>query len=321
VTVWVVADWAVMTSRGIAGVGASRLVPAVVGLVLAAIAVPLFYPYLAPTDAYVYLAAGERLNAGHDLYALMPGDRIIPTNPPYWTVPTLSPPLLAVLWRPLAVLGDGGMLLGWALAGTAYLGAIAALAYRVRGLAVAALAVVVAPVGIQLGLGNVNGLLAIGLVALWLGRGRPWVAGAVLALMVGVKVTPVVLVLWLLATGRHRAVGAFLVASLGLLAVSVVGAGWDAHVDYLGVMAQTMGSGSSDWSLPGLGRRLGIPGEVARWLPWLALAVAGVAMLRWPRHSFGLAVMAMVFGSPVVQPYWFGLLPIGLLSARDVTAE
>ncbi len=61
-------------------------------------------------DAPTYLAAGERLNAGHNLYALVAGDRPVLLDPPYWIVPLLSPPPIAVLWRPLALLGSGSML-------------------------------------------------------------------------------------------------------------------------------------------------------------------------------------------------------------------
>ena len=48
-------------------------------------------------DARTYLAAGERLNAGHPLYALSPGDRPVAISPPWWTVPLVSPPFIAVL--------------------------------------------------------------------------------------------------------------------------------------------------------------------------------------------------------------------------------
>ncbi len=67
-----------------------------------------------PGDALVYLGAGERLNAGHQLYALSPGDRYVGANPPYWTVPTLSPPFMGVLFRPLALLPpDLGAYVWW----------------------------------------------------------------------------------------------------------------------------------------------------------------------------------------------------------------
>src|SRR4030088_3430196 len=65
-------------------------------------------------DAITYLAAGERLNAGHQLYALAPGDRWVWINPPFWTVPPLSPPPIAVLWRPLAALpNEWGVGIWW----------------------------------------------------------------------------------------------------------------------------------------------------------------------------------------------------------------
>jgi hypothetical protein len=76
----------------------------------------LLNPTAIGTDASNYFAAGQRLNAGHPLYALSPGDREVPLNPPYWSVPLLSPPFLAVVWRPLAALGEAAMV-GWWLAG------------------------------------------------------------------------------------------------------------------------------------------------------------------------------------------------------------
>ena len=45
-----------------------------------------------------------------------PGDRNVPLAPPYWSVPLLAPPPIAVLWRPLALLGEPAMAL-WAGAG------------------------------------------------------------------------------------------------------------------------------------------------------------------------------------------------------------
>src|SRR5439155_1700663 len=60
-----------------------------------------FAPAVPGSDAWNYLAAGERLNAGHPLYSISPGDRPIQLLPPYWTVPLLAPPPIAVVWRPL----------------------------------------------------------------------------------------------------------------------------------------------------------------------------------------------------------------------------
>jgi hypothetical protein len=72
-------------------------------------------------DTWNYLAAGERLNAGHSIYALVAGDRPILLEPPS-AVPLISPPLVAVLWRPLAFLPDWlGMWAWWAASAAAML--------------------------------------------------------------------------------------------------------------------------------------------------------------------------------------------------------
>ena len=76
-------------------------------------------------DTRTYLAAGERLNAGHALYALGPGDRWIWINPPYWTVPILYPPPIAVMWRPLAILPNEWSIGIWTFVDTLLLGAAA----------------------------------------------------------------------------------------------------------------------------------------------------------------------------------------------------
>src|SRR6266508_431527 len=41
-----------------------------------------------PGDAFNYLGAGERLNSGHDLCRLQPGDRIGDAGGEYWLVPS-----------------------------------------------------------------------------------------------------------------------------------------------------------------------------------------------------------------------------------------
>src|SRR5664280_555733 len=90
------------------------LLPALAGGVLATILVVYFQRGFIPGDSFTYLAAGERLNAGHSLYALMPGDRPVDLHPPFWTVPFLSPPPMGVVMRPFALLpGDTGAYAWW----------------------------------------------------------------------------------------------------------------------------------------------------------------------------------------------------------------
>ena len=76
------------------------------------------------TDTSNYYAAGQRLADGHVLYALSPGDRPVPQDsPPFFSVPLLSPPPIAVIWRLLAILPDSVVMYAWwivaALASTA----------------------------------------------------------------------------------------------------------------------------------------------------------------------------------------------------------
>ena len=291
------------------------MAPAILTVAIASAATPVFYPYLSPTDAYVYLAAGERLNSGHELYRLSPGDRTIASNPPFWDVPTLSPPLVGVIWRPLAMFGTTGMLIGWALTGVAFLAALAIIGLRAGLWAVIGITILAAPAGVQLGLGNINGWLAFGLVMVWLWRDRPAQLGWIVALLAMLKVTPLVLVLWIVATGRVRAFVWFAVASLVWLAISVAGAGWDAHWEYLRVIGHTSSVGTSELSLAGLARALGIPSEMARFAPWLALAVGAAAIAGLRRRAdviFALAVGLMVLGSPVVHSYWLAMLMVAL---------
>src|SRR5258708_7149291 len=61
-------------------------------------------------DATTYLAGGERLNAGHDLYKLAPGDRPVLIDTQFFTSPLVSPPLIGVVWRPLAAIPFGWQL-------------------------------------------------------------------------------------------------------------------------------------------------------------------------------------------------------------------
>jgi hypothetical protein len=280
--------------------GSSRLFAfAVAGIGLGlTVAVFVIYAQLTAShflgDAYVYLGAGERLNAGHPLYSLTTGDRPIPIQPPFWTAPLVSPPLIAVLWRPLAALpNDAGVLVWWIASLLALGGSIFYIVRReplLAGLAMVALSV---PIAMEAGLGNVNALLLAGSVAAWHWRERPW-AGVIIGVMIAVKLWPAVLGLWLIAL---RGVGALVPMAVALAAcalVSLAGAGWDNHVAYL-----TVGQGVHP-SAFSLTWQLGIP-----WL-WLATFLVGVILVvatrGKPSWSYRIAVVTMVLGTPVANP-------------------
>jgi hypothetical protein len=284
-----------------------------IGLVVA-IQTVYFNRGFIPGDAFTYLAAGERLNAGHLLYALSPGDRPVDIHPPFWTVPLLSPPPIAVLFRPLAVLpNDVGPYVWWAACIASIVGTTLVMIRRrpiLIGLAVIVLSV---PLVYEIGVGNLNALLIAGIVGAWylLVRGRDVAAGAVIAGMTALKLTPVVLAWWLITQRRWSAFRAFVVAGLVLAAISVIGAGLSAHLEYLGIVRETSTVGTSSLSLAGVARFIGIDPAIGNLLPTIALVVGFVAiwLLRArPGLAYSVGVVTMLFGSPVVNINWFTVL-------------
>jgi hypothetical protein len=114
-------------------------------------------------------------------------------------------------------------------------------------LGIAALAVVIV---YQLNNGNAANALVAALVAgrLLQARGRgEWLGGAIAA-AAAVKLTPVLLLVWVLLERDRRGLLGFAAASLIFVAVSLVGAGLENNLAYFGVLR----SGTGD-ALPRLG--------------------------------------------------------------------
>jgi Glycosyltransferase family 87 len=275
------------------------------GLVLAAIViyVQIFSAHLWG-DAHVYLAAGERLNAGHALYHLVPGDRPIAVQPPFWTVPFLSPPFVGVAWRPLAALPSEVGVAIWGLAGWASMTAAAVWLWRRSPLLTSAgLALLSIPFAMEVGLGNVNALLLGGTVAVWAWRERALV-GILIGVMVAAKIWPAFLLIWLVGQRKWAAIGLAGMSFALCCLIGVAGSSVQDVVDYLQVGSGVHVSAfSPSWLL-------GIP-----WL-WMATAAVGamtvIVVRRWAGASYTLAVVAMVLGSPVVNPNTYALLLAGL---------
>lgn len=304
--------------------GLRRFAPVVSVAVLAAGMVLFLVPFRAwPTDAWTYLAAAERLNAGHTLYALQPGDRPVFMDPATVSVPLLSPPFIAVLWRPIARMPPEAAVGIWWLGSTLCLAALLATASSARpGLGLASTLIFALPMAFLAVTGNVNGYLAAGTATVWWAarRGRVRLAGFLIALMSAAKVVPATLLLWLLATRQYRAASWAGLAVVGLLAVSAAGAGVENHRAYLDVIRHTASAGQSTFSLTGIALSLGIAEAVARLLPSAALAIGGT--VTWlagrrghPAGSFTAAVYTMVLGSPVVNFDWLALMFAGLAPA------
>lgn len=231
-------------------------------------------------DGFTYYAAALRLNVGHLLYRLSPGDLPIYLHPPYWSVPLLSPPFMAVIWRPLAVLPYDTA--AWIWLGLMTV-AMAWAAYQIFVPSPLAVAAAAPGLGYLLGSGNIHGFMFAGLVTLWLWRGRTWPA-ALLGIVTAAKIMPVVFVPWLLSERHRRPIIAFVVAALACSLIGVVGAGLAATRQYPDIM---LTSAPQAVSLSYLTK--------IRWLSPILTVVGMIAtLLLRGRRSYQMAVLTMV---------------------------
>jgi hypothetical protein len=274
----------------------------------------LMHPTEIGTDPSNYYAAGLRLNAGHALYAVVPGDRMVPIDPPFFTAPLLSPPPIAVLWRLLAVLPGDVVMTAWSAIGGLMLVVSAVWLVSRLSLPAASAMLITGPmVAITIWSGNVQAYLTVSLVIAWLAheRGRPEVTGAIAGIAAAIKLTPILLLPWFLARRDWRGASAMVVALCAVGAVSLLGAGLDNHVAYLEVARQTSLAGPTPGSLPDVLHGLGVPMSMASLAPAAAMlgGILGSLVLR-DRAGIGFAValVAGIYSTPVVHPVTLAFL-------------
>ena len=259
------------------------------------------------TDTWTYLAAGERLNAGHSLYGpLLPGDRPVLIDPDFFfngvRTALLSPPTIAAIWRPIAATPLGFDL--WIVAAwVAMLGAVAWLVYRTGVVGLLVAFALQEPIGNQLAIANVTAFFPLLLVVIWVHRRKPWI-GAVVGLMAAIKIAPAAMFGWSRIIRSPRALiwaGGSLVAIGAVVAVTV---GIDAIGDYLRLAPNFRPSTLSLSGLTGL--------------PWLTFGVliagtCAAALLRNDAISYVVAVVTLVAGTPSL--YHAGLVPLLAVAA------
>lgn len=248
------------------------------------------------SDPWNYLAAGERLNAGHRLYALSEGDRVVSLRPPYWSVPLLAPPPIAVAWRALAWLGEPAMVL-W---GTACLVAAgAAVVFLLRSGRLAGLALLAMPLTLTAISGNFSALLLLMLLTAWTYRDRPVLVGTLLAIGIAVKLTPVAFIGWLILTSRWRAMAVTVVVGVVIIVVSLLGAGASSFADWI---ASAPASAPSPLAISTL---TGLPPLVVAALLCLPILVSR----RSDVWGFRLAAVAAALATPAL--YFQALAVLG----------
>jgi hypothetical protein len=254
------------------------------------------------TDANTYLAAGERLNAGHLLYQLQPGDRYVLILPGIFDSPLLSPPPIAVAWRPLAALPFGYPM--WVAAcWVALFGTIVFLLRRIGPWAAVAVIALSFSIGEQLAVANINAFAPAIFLLAWRYQDRA-IAGFLVGSLAAVKLAPGAMFGWLAGSRRRIASIAF-VATLALwFVIGGLGAGFESYGQYLGTLGGVRPTG---WSVAGLF------GSAATYI-FLAggTGLAFVLGLRgMARASFVVAVATSVLGTPAL--YASGM--VGLLGA------
>jgi hypothetical protein len=248
------------------------------------------------TDLWVYLAAGERLNAGHLLYALSPGDRPVAFLPPYWSVPLLSPPPIAVLWRPLAVLGVPGMYLWWAACMVAS-GWLVIRMLRVARPLELPLVVAVAPfVALSGWAGNADALLIPLLILTFSSH-----VGSAIAAATAVKLSPAVY-LALLAGARRAQLLPALLAGAAIGVLSLVGAGLDSWTSWWHAM---LSSAPTPQSVAGA---LQVPPALVAAICAVTALVGSFILRSRPRAAFAFASVMVVLATPALLAHAYSVL-------------
>lgn len=149
-----------------------------------------------------------------------------------------------------------------------------------------------------LGVGNVDAAILLGIVGSWAlaAAGSVRRLGLLIGLLVSIKLTPAVLVVWLITTRRWAA----LRWAVGTMAVLAVVAAIGTDVFIWGRYAQVMSAGA-------------VSGRT--WaLAILVVGFIGMAALRdHGRWSFALAVVLIPFGSPQAAGHTWAML-VGALA-------
>lgn len=205
-------------------------------------------------------------------------------------LPNLNPPLLALLLTPFAALP--AVPAYWAFTAVSVLVMTVAVLLVCRELRLGAgwtaLAVLTlwagSPLHGTLVLGQIYGLLLLGLVLGWLAqrRGRPLLGAVVLGVVVAVKPSLAPVLLVPLLQRRVRILVAGMVGAGVATIVGVLAAGPASAVSWLRLASGTPAPEvDANASLPGLVARLGGPGA----LGWAVTVAVVAASLWWVRHA------------------------------------
>jgi hypothetical protein len=257
-------------------------------------------------DTSNYYAAGERLNAGHSLYAYAPGDRQVLELLFGLPSPYLYPPLIGVLWRPVAAFlpFEPVILVWWAAGMVTFLGMVAWLLWKGGRVSAIGILVLLIPIVWTAWSGNVSTFIAVAIVGAWflLRSGHDWIAGGVIGFTTVLKLSPAFLGWYLLVERRWPALRAMIFTAAISVLISVAGAGLGPHFEFLEVSSAAARGGGIPASLVGILTSLGAPGDL---MPLVApiVSVVGLAVVFLvrdrPRAAWAAAVATGALASPI----------------------
>jgi Glycosyltransferase family 87 len=232
-------------------------------------------------DVRAYYDAGQRLNAGLALYP--------PMSNPDAAAFYRYPPLLALVFRPLALLPFDAAALLWELVMlVAFVLALRRIGMRTETLL--ALGILALPVAWTISVGQAQML-----VTLLLAVAAPWSV----ALAAQLKLTPALAALFWLSRRDFRACAEFAACTLVLVLVQLALAP-QATLDFLATLTTAQVGHVNNWSPYLLSPVL-----------WLAMVIGGVlvaARLGRTRWGWAAAVALSVLATPRLLTYMFGSL-------------
>jgi hypothetical protein len=269
------------------------------------------------TDSSNYLAAGERVAGGGDLYELGAGDRPSPADgQPYWSVALLAPPPIAVVWAGLQAGPPAFVMSLWWLAGGVLTLLVALmLVATVPAWGLGAVLILAFPMSTIAWSGNVTAYLIPATVAIWWSaelehrpRGQ-LLAGTLVGLSGLVRVTPMAVWWWFVLRRRWTAATSTVATVAIGVAVSAIVVGAQSWTEF--VQLAQGGAAPSPRSVGGMLAELIGTGPLVTAAPMVVglIGVGLATVLRHrPRASFAILVATGVIASPAFRFESLGLL-------------
>jgi Glycosyltransferase family 87 len=317
------------TRKALGGKGMARVVPAValttLSIVLLVLAVSGSVTFQGDFYGNLYVA-GARIFHGLSPYQpqliaaeaaiVRAGGTISSVSSPRYPAPMLvaSAPLsLLPLWLAQVLVLVASI--------AAVIGALRL--FGVRDWRCIAVACVSWPVVFGVWLGNVSPLLLLGTALVWRWRARLWPAAAALASLIAAKLFLWPIGVWVLVTRRFRTLGLAVLITVAAAAAGWALIGFNSLIEYPRLLMNiaTIGEGRG-CSLVGTLMSVGVSSGTARVVALVIMtALVGAAwrlagLPDGERRAFGVTVMAVLIGTPVVWAHYLVLtfVPIALVS-------